>query len=47
MISEVKDMDSQVLRALGKTPNKKTLKVNFELKFYNFSRKRTLKNVLG
>ena len=27
-MSEVKDMESQVLRALGKTPNKKTLKIS-------------------
>ena len=46
MISEVKDMESQVLRALGKTPNKKTLKFHLELNFNNFQ-KRKYGKVLG
>ena len=33
-------MESQVLQALGKTPNKKTLKFHFELNFNNFQERK-------
>ena len=39
-------MESQVLRALGKTPNKKTLKFHLELNFNDFQEKKDGK-VLG
>ena len=39
-MGEVKDMESQVLQALGKTPNKKTLKFRLELNFYNFQERK-------
>ena len=45
-MSEVKDMESQVLQAFRKTPNKKTLKFHLELNFYNFQERRNGK-VLG
>ena len=46
LICEVKDMESQVLWALGKTSNKKTLKFHLELNFNKFQEKKSGK-VLG
>ena len=39
-------MESKVLRAFGKTPNKKTLKFHLELNFNNFQERKDGK-VLG
>ena len=39
-------MESQVLLALGKTPNKKTLKFKLEINFNNFGERKSGK-VLG
>ena len=44
MISEVKDMKSQVLHALGKIPTKKSLKFHYELNFQKKSKRRKGKN---
>ena len=43
MMSEVKDMDSQVLWALEKIPNKKTLKIHLEFNFFNFQERKNVK----
>ena len=40
LISEVKDTKSQVMWALWKILNKKTLKCNFEIKFNNFQERK-------
>ena len=40
LMNEVKDMESQVLWALGKIPNKINLKFHLELNFYNFQERK-------
>ena len=45
-MSEVKDMESQVLQALGKTLNEKNLKFHLELNLNNFQERKNGK-VLG
>ena len=45
-MSEVEDIDNQVLQALGKIPHKKTLKFYLELNLKNFQERRNGK-VLG
>ena len=45
MMSEAKDKESQVLWALGKTPNQKALKFHLELNFNNFQERKNGKVV--
>ena len=40
MMSEVKDVESQVLWALEKTLSKKNLKFHLKLNFYNFQERK-------